>query len=287
MLAASEEVLAAAPDHHETRELQGKAWMAVEPRTADYYPAGDANAIEPGSVVPFFPGVSKAPTATASAPAPRVASPPFPTAPPPGGALPRRFLMWVDGIAMGGFLVCLNDRVTFGQGTQGGGPMDIPLYADMQRFQAEITRDDEGYVIESGHPIRVNDRDVSRAVLADGDRVTLGTNFQFVFRTPVPLSSTARLELVSSHRVFRGVEGVLLMGNSLVLGPDGTEAHVFIPELCGEVMVYRSRDGLGVRHSGLFTVDERPCKEQGVLSIPAVVDGETFRFSLEALGSRL
>ncbi len=62
---------------------------------------------------------------------------------------------------------------------------------------------------------------------------------------------------------------------------------VFIPELCGEVMVYRSRDGLGVRHDGAFTVDERPCLKQGVLSIPAVVDGETFRFSLEGLGSRL
>ena len=71
---------------------------------------------------------------------------------------------------------------------------------------------------------------------------------------------------------------------------DVVDAYLRIDKLaglCGEVMVYRSRDGLGVRHGGLFTVDERPCKEQGVLCIPSVVDGETFRFSLEALGSRL
>ena len=279
---AADDVLEAAPEHQESRNLQARAWAAVTPATLAYNPA-EAIAIEPGSVVPFFPAAAK----TAPASPPPAPPPPFPSVPHATTlALPRRFIMWVDGIAMGGFLVCLNDRVTFGSGTQGG-PMDIPLYADMQRFQAELTRDDEGYVIESAHAVRVNDREVARAVLNDGDRVTLGANFQFVFRTPVALSTTARLELVSAHRVFRGVEGVLLMGNSLVLGPSGSEAHVVIPDLCDEVLVYRSRDGLGVRHGRAFTVDERPCLNQGPLTIPAVVDGETFRFSLEGVGSRL
>ena len=275
VLAAADEVLAAAPEHRETRELQSKAWVAVEPKTADYAPPAD-------SVAPF----AARPSRRSALPPP--AAPPFPEPPVSGGPpLPRRFLLWVDGIAMGGFLVCLGDRVTFGQGTQGG-TMDVPLYADMSRFQAEIARDDEGYVVESSRPVRVNEREVTRALLADGDRVTLGTNFQFVFRTPVSLSSTAWLELTSAPRLMNGAESVLLMGNSLVLGPDGAAAHVVIPKLCGEVMVYRSRDGLGVRHKeGRFTIENRPCADQGSLPIPSVVDGDTFRFSLEAVGSRL
>lgn len=281
---AAEDLLRIAPDYAAARELQRRAWMAVGPRTADYHPDGGANGVDSGSVVPFFSAASHRPPVS-----PPASPPPFSpdSSSPAPVEFPRRFLLWVDGIAMGGFLVCLSDRVTFGAGTQGGGPMDIPLYADMQRIQADLSRDDEGYVIQSAHPVRVNDRDVVRAVLTDGDRVTLGANFQFVFRTPVPLSTTARLELVSAHRVFCGVEGVLLMGNSLVLGPDGAEAHIEIPDLAEEVLVYRSRDGLGVRHTGSFTVDGRPCRDQGGLPIPATVDGETFRFTLEALGGRL
>ena len=211
VLAAAEEVLAAAPEHRETRELQSKAWLAVEPVTADYGIPEDGP--PSGSVVPFSARPSRR---SAFRPQPLLSAP----AALPGSPLPKRFLLWVDGIAMGGFLVCLGDRVTFGQGTQGG-PMDIPLYADMSRFQAEIARDDEGYVVESSKPVKVNERDVTRAVLADGDRVTLGTNFQFVFRTPVPLSSTARLELTSAHRLLNGAESVLLMGTRWSSAPRG------------------------------------------------------------------
>src|SRR5262249_55615739 len=62
-------------------------------------------------------------------------------------ALPKRFLLWVDGV--GGYLVCLSHRVTFGQATSDG-PIDVPLFADVSRLHAEITRDGEGYVVESG-----------------------------------------------------------------------------------------------------------------------------------------
>jgi len=102
-----------------------------------------------------------------------------------GAPLPKRFLLWVDGI--GGYLVCLSNRVTFGQATAEG-PVDVPLFAEVSRTHAEVTRDGEGYVIESGRGIRVNGNETKRAVLSAGDRVTLGASCQFLFHKPVAVS---------------------------------------------------------------------------------------------------
>src|SRR6185437_5329446 len=142
--------------------------------------------------------------------------------------LPRRFLLWVDGVA--GYLVCTGTRVTFGQAVLEGGPVDVPLFADVSRVHADISRDGEGYLVESGkaapvngrevtRTVLVNGKDVGRSVLAPGDRVTLGSACQFLFPRPVTVSATARLELTSGHRLMLPVEGVLLMANEVILGP--------------------------------------------------------------------
>jgi hypothetical protein len=200
-----------------------------------------------------------------------------------GAPLPKRFLLWVDGV--GGYLVCLSNRVTFGQATAEG-PVDVPLFAEVSRTHAEVTRDGEGYVIESGRGIRVNGDEAKRALLAAGDRVTLGSSCQFLFHKPVPVSSSARLELTSGHRLPVAVDGVLLMGNELMLGP-GPEAHVEVPGLEEPVLIYRSKDGLGVRVPGKFTIDDRLCADRAALPLPAVVSCDAFTFAVEPVSGRL
>src|SRR5262249_20231061 len=112
------------------------------------------------------------PRAAAGLLTPPTLAPAPPPSPPPSdrGTLPvpKRFLLWVDGV--GGYLVCPAPRVTFGLATPEG-PVDVPLYADVSRLHAEISRDGEGYVIESGKGVLVNGKEVSRAVLAAGDRL--------------------------------------------------------------------------------------------------------------------
>ena len=201
-----------------------------------------------------------------------------------GGGLPRRFLLWVDGI--GGYLVCLNPRVTFGQAVADG-PVDVPLFAELARLHAELARDAEGYVIESGRDVRVNGSTSGRSVLRPGDRVTLGPTCQFVFHQPVPISPSARLEMVSGHRLPMAVDGVLLMAETLVLGP-GEQSHVSLPvELLQSVVLYRGKDGLGVKCPGAFRVDGRPCQDRAELPLPGVVTGDRFTFAVEPVGSRL
>ena len=88
----AEEVLAAAPHHAEGRRARARAWQAVEPiPTAVGVPA-EARAVEPVAASP-------------------------------------RYFLWIDGV--GGYLVCLGNRLTFGQAAQPG--VDVPLVADVSR----------------------------------------------------------------------------------------------------------------------------------------------------------
>lgn len=292
-VAFAAEVLAVAPDHREAKAVRGRAWAVAAPETAHF-----------ALPVPDPPVAVAGPRSTSGAAAHTRRDSP---GPPPlpldrtgtrsgahvsagavlssagAPALPKRFLLWVDGV--GGYLVCLSNRVTFGQATADG-PVDVPLFADVSRTHAEVTRDPEGYVIESGRAVRVNGSDTKRAVLSPGDRVTLGTSCQFLFHRPVSVSSSVRLEVTSGHRLPVAVDAILLMGNELILGPE-PDAHIplNVPE---PVLLYRSRDGLSVRvPDSKFTIDDRLCTDRAVLSLPGVVSCDAFTFAVEPVGGRL
>jgi tetratricopeptide (TPR) repeat protein len=291
-IAVAAEVLAVAPDHREAKAVRGKAWVVAAPETADFVQPGEGGSRAP--VGASDPGVRSTRWEPARPPHPTGARA-VPRAVPVSGssgflsstgglALPKRFLLWVDGV--GGYLVCLSSRVTFGQATADG-PVDVPLFAEVSRTHAEVTRDGEGYVIESGRGIRVNGVETKRTVLSAGDRVTLGTSCQFLFHKPVAVSSSVRLELTSGHRLPVAVDGVLLMGNELMLGP-GPDAHVEFPGLDAPVLIYRSKDGLSVRVPDLkFSIDDRACLDRAVLPLPAVVSCDAFTFAVEPVSGRL
>ncbi len=282
-LDAAEEVLIAAPDHREAKALRGKAWLAAFPN--ENVRENDSARVELGREQRDSSAIRRdSPTLPYLISSPSL---PLSQSPPPSAAtaaLPKRFLLWVDGV--GGYLVCLSSRVTFGQATADG-PVDVPLFADVSRLHAELTRDGEGYVVESGKGVLVNGKSSTRSLLAAGDRVTLGATCQFLFHRPVSVSGTARLELTSGHRLPVAVDGVLLMANEVMLGP-GPNAHIVLPELAAPVIIYRSKEGLGVRvPSGPFRIDDRPYHDRAALPLPAVVTADAFTFAVEPVTGRL
>jgi tetratricopeptide (TPR) repeat protein len=287
----ADEAIAAAPDHREARDLRARAWAALQPEhhTAPYRPE-----VESEVQLAFAPASASAAVAAATrtgGPLPVArrssaarSSRPEPCTGGPGAPLPKRFLLWVDGV--GGYLVCLSPRVTFGQAV-GDGPVDVPLFAELSRLHAELFRDGEGYVLESAREVLVNGTPVPRTVLRPGDRLTLGTTCQLLFHLPVPISPSARLELVSGHRLPLAVDGIVLMAETLVLGP-GEQAHVpLLPDAPGSVVLYRGKEGLGVRAPGQFRVDNRPCQDRSDLPLPSVVTADGFTFAVEPVGPRL
>jgi hypothetical protein len=246
----SEQVLAMAPEHLEARKARTRAWRAIEPQTVAH-----------------------------ERPRPEVA---VPANGKPVTAEPR-YLLWVDGV--GGFLVCMGNRVTIGQATPES-HVDIPLYADVSRLHASLTRDSEGYLLEATRPVQVNGRTVERALLRSHDRLTLGNGCQIQFSQPVPVSATARLDVRSGHRLALAVDGILLMADTLVLGP-GSQAHVTIPDLDQAVILFRQKDGLAVRYGGNLSVDGQRCKERGLLRPNSTVTGDDFAFAIEPVGTGL
>lgn len=243
----SERVLAAAPNHSEARNARARAWKAIEPVTL---PIRE----RPAKEEPREP------------------------------ELPSRFLLWIDGV--GGYLVCLSSRVTLGQAITEAA-VDVPLLADVSRLHALITRDPEGgYLLETSRLVTVNHKAVQKALLRSGDRITLGTACQLQFQQPSAVSTSARLDLTSGHRLPLAVDAVLLMADTLLLGPS-SQMHVTVPELKQPVVFYRQKDRVGVRCAGSLTIDGQRCAERGLLGPNSIVQGDDFTFAIEPVGTRM
>ncbi len=193
-----------------------------------------------------------------------------------------RFLLWVD--AVGGYLVCLDDRIVLGR----AGPdssADVPLMGDLSRNHAILIRSGESYMLQAHHPSFVNGKPVAdQAVLRDGDVIRLGSTVELEFRQPSPVSATARLIIVSRHRLHLAVDGVLLMAETCIVGGKG-QAHIPAPAIKDPVVLYRQGNALWCRASGSFDVDGRTCAARAPLTLQSSVLGDGFSFSLEPLGS--
>lgn len=243
----SEQVLALAPQHFEARKARARAWRVIDPETVTAQPkSSDAG-----------PAEAKQPERG------------------------QRFLLWIDGV--GGYLVCLGNHLSIGQATPDT-YTDIPIFADVSRMHANLSREAEGYILEATRSIQVNGNSVQKASLQSGDRITLGASCQLQFRLPVPISTTARLDLVSGHRLPLSVDGVLLMAETLILGA-GPQAHVVMPDATDSIVLYRQKDGLGVRCKGSFTIDGQRVQDRGSLKPSSSVVGEDFAFAIEPVGT--
>lgn len=192
----------------------------------------------------------------------------------------QRLWLWID--AVGGYLVCRGTSVTLGA-PSGHGEVDVPILGDVSRRHARIRRDEEGYVIEAAGSVSINGRPVaSAAALVDGDQIDLGGGVRLAFTRPHALSGSARLDFVSRHRTQPPADAVLLMADSLVLGP-GPTTHVRCPDWSADVVLFGAGDALACRAVGEFQIDGEPCTSRGQLHGQAHVTGEDFSFSLEAM----
>jgi hypothetical protein len=191
-------------------------------------------------------------------------------------------LLWVDSV--GGYLVCLDDQVVLGRAGHDS-HADVPLMGDLSRDHASIARDGDGYVLRAHHTTFVNGRKVETAPLRDSDVIRLGASVELEFRQPSPVSTTARLAVVSRHRLPLAVDGVLLMAQTCIIGGP-TPAHVPAPGLGEPVVLYRQGNALWCKAPGTFEVDGRAGAARAPLTLQSSVLGDGFSFSLEALNAK-
>jgi hypothetical protein len=206
----------------------------------------------------------------------------------------ERFMLWVD--AVGGFLVCMADRVVVGQSSPDhlvGDAMDaderaaneridVPILGDLSRRHAVIRRDAEGYWVEPLRETRLDGRAVGQPTTLDDGRVIELGGVRLRFRRPHPLSATARLEPVSLHRTHPATDGVLLMAETCILSRDPA-SHVTMPDMDGQVVLYRQGTGLACSAPGSLEIDGKSHSRRGPVRLGSRVVGENFSFTLEAV----
>lgn len=196
---------------------------------------------------------------------------------------PPRCLLWVDGV--GGYLLHWAAEIVIGQAHQRN-RVDVPIVANIPRRQLRIVRQAESYLIEplssqqtvliNGSPLR------AKSLLVDRDLLELGSGVQLRFEIPHPLSSTARLQILSSHRTQPRTDGVLLVSASCVLGPQ-PHSHVVCRDWTSDLVLYRQRKQIWMRAAERLLVDGQEQAERVPLQAPTHVAGRSFSLSLEEL----
>lgn len=149
----------------------------------------------------------------------------------------HRQILWIDGV--GGYLMMQRADVLIGQS---GSMVDISIVGDISRQAAVIRRRESDYFVDPLQETRVNDQVVSSAALLPSEaQLQFGSRVKMRLTKPHPLSSTARLEMVSLHRFHPRVDGVLLLADSCILGPNSS-SHVYCPEWSHDLLMF-SQDG--------------------------------------------
>lgn len=179
-------------------------------------------------------------------------SAPLPITPSEAVSAPAgRLLAWIDGV--GAYLFVWGEPLSIG-GLSGHALVRVA--ANLSRNHATISHSGEGTIIEAAGPALVatdSDRKGSgsgRIVtgptnLADGNELVLyhenSPGVRFRFRCPNALTSTAVLTLASDHRTEPRLDGIILLAEACLLGPN-TDAHIRAPDWPGTLVLFR-RDG--------------------------------------------
>ncbi|MAT68389.1 MAG: hypothetical protein CMJ58_02590 [Planctomycetaceae bacterium] len=191
-----------------------------------------------------------------------------------------RFIAWIDGV--GGYLVCLGDEIVLGQPSSTG-EADVPILADLSRRHAVIRRDGESYVLAPIHSVSLNGAEITGpTVLRPDDVIRLGDSAEFRFRRPHALSSTAVLERQSGHKIEPAVDGIVLMGESCILGPQ-SHCHVHCRPWDHDLVLFRRGRELSFRAAGPFEMDGRTFAADAPVVWGARVEGEDFGLCFEEL----
>jgi len=191
----------------------------------------------------------------------------------------NRFILWVD--AVGGYLVCLNDVVTLGQAIRGT-LVDVPLVADVSRKHAKIRRINDQYILEPISPVSIQGVETKNATpLNHGDHIQLGS-VQLLYTKPHPLSATARLDFTNRHGTSPRTDGILLMGDSLIVG-NCQHDHVVYPYDDHQIVLYRCPEGLRCRSDQPLHIDEQGETNEGPVYLGSRIKSEFISLGLEEI----
>ncbi len=187
-------------------------------------------------------------------------------------------IMWIDGV--GGFLLIESEEMLIGQAVPNSS-VAIPIVGDLSRQAAAIRRTGGDYLLQALQPMHLNAIPVERPqLLNSGDLLQFGNRVKLKFHKPSPLSSTARLTMESLNRFKPTVDGVLMLADSCIIGPNPS-SHVHCPDWTTEILLFRKGAQWVFRVMEEVDVNGSPAEGHIPLQPGLRIRGEEFSLSIE------
>lgn len=192
-----------------------------------------------------------------------------------------RYMLWIDGV--GAWQLCVGSQFLIGGPTLEDKSADICLMANLSRRHASLLRNGEDWFIHPHSSTVVSGRSVTGpTLLRTGDEICLAERVRLGFRIPSVLAGSALIDFESPHRPAHSVNGIILMTDSILLGPR-KDHHVCCPDWPELVVIYNQDGVLRCRSKASLTVNGVRVRDSVVLSDGAIVSGDDFRFRIEKL----
>lgn len=163
-----------------------------------------------------------------------------------------RPILWIDGV--GGFLISDLNEAVIGQSFPGS-QSDYAIVGDLSRRAAVIRRTGDSHLLQPLQATRINGHPVDRATLLNHrDRIAIGERIELSYSKANPLSTTALLRIESSNRWQPPCDGVLLAGDSILIGAKANH-HLVCPHSSAEVILFRNNGQWWIRSSSDIECD--------------------------------
>jgi len=268
-LAAADALLELAPQHAAARQARSKAWQAVGLEATQVHaptPLG-----RPATPLARRPAAGSTHAYRRSAKADTVTT---------NRERDNRLVAWID--AVGGYMLCLGDDVVLGQ-PSAGGDADVAILADISRRHAAIRRESEAYVLTPMQATTLDGKAIDGpTLLRDKCVIGLGKAVKVRFLKPHALSGTAVLEILSRHKTEPAVDGIVLMSESCILGPQA-HSHVHCPDWTNDLVLFRRGGGLMCRSRAAMEVDGVECTGHAAVVGNCHIAGDDFSLSFEEI----
>lgn len=192
-----------------------------------------------------------------------------------------RYMLWIDGV--GAWQLCVGSQFLIGGPTLEGTSPDVCLMANLSRRHAALQRNGEDWFIHPYHSTVVSGRSVTGpTLLRTGDAICLADRVRLGFRIPSILSGSAMIDFESHHRPNHSVNGIILMTDSVLLGPR-KDYHVCCSDWPELVVIYRQDGQLRCRSKAAMSVNGDRVRDSAALIDGAIVSGDDFRFRIERI----
>lgn len=187
-------------------------------------------------------------------------------------------ILWIDEV--GGFLCCDQNELFIGQAVPES-EAELQIIGDISRHACSIRRVQSDYILQAFQPMTIQSQPVERPqLLGTSADIRIGRSVELQFTKPHPLSASARLKMVSYHHWKPKVDGVVLLADTCLIGPN-PNCHIHCPTWQSELMLCRRSNVWCIRCPHPIEANGKMTSQAIPLTAGLRLRGDDFSLSIE------